>query len=339
MTSPTKGLSPDFSRAELERLRDKFLGIAPNTRIHMLHRATNAEAEGVVGIPYVFQGNQRPGSHHFSMGNRDGWYNVDEKGAPKFVDVPALDIDGKAIAASNGQGFDIILPAYRRAIVTGPQDEVKKLTELTTIAGGLVSAIAEAAALLPLRWQINGGEPRWWTIVFELGWSGRLPSQRPEKLIWYAGETYVKHDPETVRMIMSSDWEAPRQGFPERWHERLPDAYMSTIDQAATACYEAVGVVLEMMDPNPEEPGATAQKKPLKAWAPPVGYVGVNTIMTHERFQKRGKNPPRTTIQTWQRRSDAPKPVKAPDNNEVHLPEVWIMQQIATWNPQRLDQS
>ncbi len=74
-----------------------------------------------------------------------------------------------------------------------------------------------------------------------------------------------------------------------------------------------------------------------KGWKPPLGYVGVKTICSDERFRKNGKNPARTTIHAWikcgQRTGIPVSVLKAPDSQEVHVPENWVMDQISTWNP------
>ncbi len=74
-----------------------------------------------------------------------------------------------------------------------------------------------------------------------------------------------------------------------------------------------------------------------RLWEPPSGYVGAKTICSHERFRKNGKNPPRTTVHAWIKRSrDTDEPVdvvKSPDSHEVHIPEDWVADHIRTWNP------
>ncbi len=75
------------------------------------------------------------------------------------------------------------------------------------------------------------------------------------------------------------------------------------------------------------------------SWQPPEGYVGAKDILLDARFKKGGKNPPRSTLQDWERRSKKSKsPVrveKAPDTKECYYPEAWIFEQIRAWNPRR----
>lgn len=78
---------------------------------------------------------------------------------------------------------------------------------------------------------------------------------------------------------------------------------------------------------------------PPPQWRPPEGYVGAKQISTAPRFQKKGKNPPRTTLQEWEKRSSKSKSpihvVKAPDSNECYYPEAWVHEQIQQWNPRQ----
>ncbi len=75
----------------------------------------------------------------------------------------------------------------------------------------------------------------------------------------------------------------------------------------------------------------------ISRWEPTPGYIGVIEIMSHERFRKKGKNPPRTTIDAWinqSRNGDDPVSIeKAPDTQEVHLPESWVFKRIQIWSP------
>lgn len=70
-------------------------------------------------------------------------------------------------------------------------------------------------------------------------------------------------------------------------------------------------------------------------WTPPPGYVGVKEICNSERFRKSGKNPPRTTVAEWEKRDSDVSRVTARDTSEVYLPESWVIQKIAVWNPRK----
>lgn len=80
-----------------------------------------------------------------------------------------------------------------------------------------------------------------------------------------------------------------------------------------------------------------AARVSAKPWEPSPGFVGVKTIMYDERFQKKGKNPPRTTIDAWiKSAARAGNPIRkemAADSQEVHIPENWVHEQIRGWNP------
>ena len=73
-------------------------------------------------------------------------------------------------------------------------------------------------------------------------------------------------------------------------------------------------------------------ERAVKPWSAPTGYVGVKTICTHVRFQKSGKNPPRTTIQAWEKSNPTVRDA-SPDSRETFLPESWVFERIAEWNP------
>jgi len=74
-------------------------------------------------------------------------------------------------------------------------------------------------------------------------------------------------------------------------------------------------------------------------WQPRSGFVGTKTICNDRRFQKDGKNPPRTTIDVWitaARNHDTPPETDYdPATNELYLPESWVFDQIYRWSPRR----
>ena len=78
--------------------------------------------------------------------------------------------------------------------------------------------------------------------------------------------------------------------------------------------------------------GADGGDKPsIELWSPSPGYVGTKRIMRDERFRKNGKNPPRTTLQQWQKSN--PPVERAPDSGELFYPESWVLDCIRTWHP------
>lgn len=96
-------------------------------------------------------------------------------------------------------------------------------------------------------------------------------------------------------------------------------------------------------------------------WQPPKGYVGRKTVCSHQRFRKKDKNPPPTTIDVWVkaaerdgwtvRRIRNPQSgalpadpsngldkkelliLYAPDSGESFFPECWIRDRIQRWHP------
>lgn len=77
--------------------------------------------------------------------------------------------------------------------------------------------------------------------------------------------------------------------------------------------------------------------KAMPTWTPRPGFVGVKAVCNLPQFQKKGKNPPRTTIEQWVKsargRGETVTIEKAPDSGENHYPEQWIKDCIARWNP------
>lgn len=84
--------------------------------------------------------------------------------------------------------------------------------------------------------------------------------------------------------------------------------------------------------------GGDEETAPRQEWQAPSGFVGTKEICHDERFQKDGKNPPRTTIDAWRNKpgkAGAPQTHKAPDTGEVYLSEKWVQDQISHWNPRK----
>lgn len=89
--------------------------------------------------------------------------------------------------------------------------------------------------------------------------------------------------------------------------------------------------------PAASSPNASLEGSACTPWTAPPGYVSVSDIQHDPKFSKNGKNPPRTTIDYWMKTREhegSPvKSVKAPDNNEVHLPVSWVEECLLHWNP------
>ncbi len=104
------------------------------------------------------------------------------------------------------------------------------------------------------------------------------------------------------------------------------------------ACYHITGKGIAILDPDDTKPPVT-DAQPSKRREPPPGYVGSKTITSHERFQKKGKCIPRTTLQQWVDRDATdgnPVPTEtAPDSGEKYYPEQWVREQITRWNPRQ----
>lgn len=78
---------------------------------------------------------------------------------------------------------------------------------------------------------------------------------------------------------------------------------------------------------------------PREEWSPPDGFVGTKKIIHEARFQKHGKNPPRSTIDVWRKaarsRNEPIQEVHDPATRELYLREEWVMDQISKWSPRK----
>ncbi len=104
------------------------------------------------------------------------------------------------------------------------------------------------------------------------------------------------------------------------------------------ACYSITREGLEVLEADGQARTTTHAELP-KQWEPQPGYVGSKTIISHERFQKKGKCIPRTTLQRWVNRDAEdgdPVPTEtAPDSGEKFYPEQWVRERIERWNPRQ----
>ena len=121
----------------LSQLRAEFDGLRARetpVQARLIHRATNAEAEGVKGSPSRMVGSV---GGIFRAGQRDGWPNLDANGNQEFVDRPLLDPAGTPIVNSAGQGVDWTMPASRTIEFSGDRGAVTRLRTLAERGGQL----------------------------------------------------------------------------------------------------------------------------------------------------------------------------------------------------------
>lgn len=91
-----------------------------------------------------------------------------------------------------------------------------------------------------------------------------------------------------------------------------------------------------LLDGDESTPDASAKRAELRQWEPPAGLVRVSVIENDKRYRKRGKNPPRSTIQKWY---DMKPPagtdpvVKDPQTSECCYPVEWVEDRWREWKP------
>ena len=169
-------------RADFDRLRQR----EQTVKARLVHKATNAEADGVRGYPTWLEDSSI--RRKLGAGFRNGRQNRDAMGNPKFVAEPVMDADGQPIVNSVGEGFDITLPAIRTVWLVGDAKAVGQLCALAERGGRLARACRCSTLRMVSDWQFTIPEAVWWALVFELAWSGRHPALTATRQLWLTDE-------------------------------------------------------------------------------------------------------------------------------------------------------
>lgn len=249
-------------------------------KCRLSHRATNAEAEGVKGwSPFR---SDAPPIMVTDAGSRDCYQRVDEKGNPRFIDPPVLTPDGKPITNSAGEGFDVVMPASRTVELWGDQQTIGQLCRFASRGGKLAETLVKSNqfGLLPLLtgWQFSEPEGLWWFLLFELAWSNNHPLLRASRSVWLIGSDgrllLCPYDQQRFRALTKLDI-GQIADVPPRWLERLPDAFLSEIDDLGAACVDCADLLLAELDDgtrseeqNSGEITAVNQDDDAEDWVP-----------------------------------------------------------------------
>jgi hypothetical protein len=224
----------DFDRARFE---------CEPISVMLVHRATNAEAEGVKGYPKA----QREPIAYGGAGHREAVQLVDEKGNPKFRADPILDVHGNPIVNSAGDAFDVVMPAFRQVQFSGEVSDYHKLNTLAERAGRVVLNISNLPIFACLLgWQFSEPADFWWSLVFEIAWSGRHPMISAQRRIWAPSEkptSFFPYDLEQLRRL-SDGILGLEKSIPQNWLKRLPEAFVSQIENIAAASFDAADYLL-----------------------------------------------------------------------------------------------
>jgi hypothetical protein len=226
-------------RSDFDRLR---VACAP-IKMQLEHKATDAQAEGVEGIPYDVNGAVAFGS----AGHREAFQRCDSKSNPLFREDPIFDANGKPIENSAGEAFDIVMPAFRSTVFSGASDDYRKLEHIAERGGRLIAKVEISWLRAALAgWRFSKHADLWWTVVFEIGWSKRHPLLNLERRLWLPSEVanvFVPYDLEQLRHLSNSGF-GPGKAIPAQWLERLPEAFVSELPDAVSACFDAVDYIL-----------------------------------------------------------------------------------------------
>ena len=159
----------------------------------LTHKATNAEAEGVRGMP-------EPLGDVFAMesaGHRNPVQLVDEQGTPRHREDPILDVKGNPILDKTGKPLDFVMPAFRSVQFSGDQKGFQRLDTIAKRAGKVVSTLKIDALEMMSDWNFSSSGECWWAVIFEVAWSGRNPLLSAKKQIWIPSDspcTYLPYD-------------------------------------------------------------------------------------------------------------------------------------------------
>jgi TIR domain len=237
------------TRAEFDRLRSQGAPI----KALLIHRATNAEAEGVRGFPMP---NGQPVGME-GAGHRDGGQRLDENGNPLFRDDPIVDVKGKPITNSAGQAFDFVMPAFRSVFFNGRTEDYQMLAGVVVRAGRLVAKLLHLSIMEILAgWTFSTPQDLWWGLLFEIAWAGRHPLLVAEKSLWLPAEKPNAFVPYNLQQLRGLATTALPMGpkIPENWLRRLPDAWLSELDDVLAASVDLADFLLteatSEMDPT-----------------------------------------------------------------------------------------
>lgn len=249
---PTLKHDPDHLQRLLCDLRADFNGLRQHERpikITLIHLATNAEAEGVVTKHPSLT--PKPCVAFLGAGHREARQNYGPEGQVRFIDPPVVDVHGRPIICpESGKGIDVTMPAFRNVMLAGEINAVERLQGLAERGGRLAATCRDNTLPLLAGWRFSGPEAFWWALVFELSWSGQHPLLSATRCLWHVSDKFelvrFPYDLEEVRRLAAFPLGAMGV-VPEGWLKRLPEAYMSEINDAVSASRDAVDT-LQMME-------------------------------------------------------------------------------------------
>jgi len=186
-------------------------------------------------------------------GSREARHNRERDGGMRFIDPPVLNAYGKPIIDKmTGRGIDFTIPASRSVQLFGKPEAVARLRALAERGGRLAMHSRDKTLRLLAGWQFGSPEELWWALVFELAWSGRHPGLSASRHLWQERDDGARvtfpYDIDQVRRFAELGVNAAGILVPESWLKRLPEAYVSEIEDAASACFDLAGILADELE-------------------------------------------------------------------------------------------
>ncbi|MFN0134999.1 MAG: hypothetical protein ACKVS9_02660 [Phycisphaerae bacterium] len=233
----------DYIRRDFHSLREERFPI----RAVLIHEATNASHYGVQPYPYE---SEFGFCGKVCAGMREGGVVTDVNGMPLFADEPELDAHGKPIVNSAGEAFVYVVPAMRTVAFFGDTGAVSRLRRVSTRAATLIAQIPVPACAPPAGWRFSPGSGGlWWATLFEYAWTGAHPLLKASRYICHPaerqGSIQLPYDRDELKRQLEGRVFAELFALvPREWVNRLPDAYASHLDDAATACCDFLEILV-----------------------------------------------------------------------------------------------
>lgn len=151
-----------------------------------------------------------------------------------------------------GEAFDYVMPAFRSIHFFGSVKDYQHLRPIAERAGRIIADLPSASVNRFLSgWNFSAPEDLWWALLFELAWSKSHPLLVAEKRLWLPAEqpgAFVPYDLQQLNALAKS-MPGLEKSIPANWLKRLPEAWVSDIENAVNACLDATDYLLQEMTP------------------------------------------------------------------------------------------
>jgi hypothetical protein len=150
------------------------------------------------------------------------------------------------------------MPASRSVTFTGAIKDYDALTRVAVRAGRAVANLMFLPVMgLLSGWSFSTPSDLWWSLVFELGWARRHPLLVADKRLWLPADQPTNFIPYDLGKLtgLASTGLGPLKSIPANWLKRLPEAWVSELDDLAAASADAVDYLQNelMLDAQPAD--------------------------------------------------------------------------------------